>query len=65
MRFEEAFKAMREGKKVREHCWHDWELMWIDGDKIKWFANPDLDEDVVEEIFSEIILREDWEIVDD
>lgn len=65
MRFEEALKAMRDGKKVREKCWNDWEFMWIDSIKIKWFANPDLDEEFAEEINSDMILAEDWEIIDD
>lgn len=63
MTFEQALKAMREGKRVRQRCWNLWEAMWMFNGKLFWYDNPDLDVGEVEYLLVSFILDEDWEIV--
>lgn len=63
-KFEDALKAMREGKKVRQKCWWDWELFWIENGELKCFANPYLDIEILKEFSTDFLFATDWEIVE-
>lgn len=65
MKFECALKAMREGKKVRQKSWWDWELFWIENEELKCFANHHLDIEILEELSTDFLFATDWEIVDE
>ena len=57
MKFEEALKAMREGKKVRRKTWGKYCYIWIYGDIVNQnFNSVNL---------SSAILSEDWEVIED
>ena len=62
MRFEEALKWMREGKKVRQKCYPQF-IYWIEEDKIFEIHRGWMDEAKYFEPFE--ILAEDWEVVDE
>lgn len=57
MKFEEAMKALRAGKKVYQKKYKDKQLSLINNDLIK---NDDI---LIDKIKTEDILAEDWEIV--
>ena len=65
MRFEEALKAMREGKKVRRTSWDKWEAMWIKDNKFYCYENMCGDVYEYEDWYLYNMLEEDWEIVDE
>lgn len=65
MKFEKALKAMREGKKVREKCWHPWEAMWMYHGKLFWYDSPKLYKEEVNDISAYLILADDWEVINE
>ena len=71
MRFEEALKAMREGKKVNPCCYSDWKCIYhLDMNKreiiLDVYSDGELFESNVSGTFNfEEIMSEDWEVVDE
>lgn len=63
MRFEEALKAMREGKKVRKRCWYPYQAIWMSNGKLFCYDIPDTNVSKVEDVSENWILGEDWEVV--
>lgn len=62
MRFEEALKAMREGKKVRRTSWDISTIFYSYANGVGIYDNYKNEENM---IYTKDILAEDWEIVDE
>ena len=60
MRFEDALKAMREGKKVKRTCLDDSDYYYLENKRIK-----DSYESIQFVLTGKEILAEDWEIIED
>lgn len=60
MRFEEALKAMREGKKVKRTCFDDSDYYYLENKIIK-----DSCGSIQFVLTGKEILAEDWEVVDE
>lgn len=62
MTFEEALKAMREGKKVRRASWDIPTIFYSYANGVGIYDSFKNEEDM---IYTKDILAEDWEIVDE
>ena len=62
MRFEEALKAMREGKKVKRISWNVPDIFYSYANGVGIYDSLGNKEDM---IYTRDILAEDWEVVDE